>query len=246
MRYFLKLILFLISIGYSISPSESADILGVGKREVGFFQPLRWACSDRLECSTHPILMFVIPNFSVKIKHDKYHLTSIHNIFWPTPLLRLLQKEGMFGIVTPYADVGKIPHIVGIHNELLKSVAISKALITFKGGFGFAIVTEELDRRLTIDLPIVYPAMGSFFNKYKFNLGFDFRYYATNKFSLLIDGDAILIPSENIFLHSKLIGEYNFNESWQLLLGSKITSGSYPFGDQIRLLPLFDIVYSWD
>ena len=32
--------------------------------------------------------------------------------------------------------------------------------------------SEKLDERLSVDLPLVYPVMGAFFNGYKFNLWF--------------------------------------------------------------------------
>ncbi len=118
-------------------------------------------------------------------------------------------------------------------------------MLTFKGGFTFALVSEKLDERLSVDLPLIYPAMGEFFNGYKFNGGADIRTQITNSLSLLIDGDVIKIPDEELFYESKFIGEYSINESWKILAGAKLTHGKYPYGNQTRLFPLFDVSYSW-
>jgi hypothetical protein len=87
--------------------------------------------------------------------------------------------------------------------------------------------------------------MGAYFNGHKFNLGADARYNVSDQFSVLLDGDAVIIPTEDIFWESKLLGEYQLDNQWGILLGAKLTYGNYPFGKQTRLLPLLDITYQW-
>ena len=91
----------------------------------------------------------------------------------------------------------------------------------------------------------VVKAFKEYFNGYKFNLGADARHHISDKFSVLLDGDAVVIPTEDIFWESKLLGEYQLNDKWGILLGTKLTYGNYPFGTQTRLLPLIDITYRW-
>jgi len=187
-----------------------------------------------------------MPNFSVKVRHEKYGVTSRHQFIYPTPLMRIFQKKGIFGLFTPVADVGEVPHIFVFQNELFKSISIDKTLFTFKGGLKFAIVSEKLDERLSIDLPLIYPAMSHYFNGYKFDFGVDARHHVSDKFNVLLDADAVIIPTEDIFWEGKLLAEYQLNDKWEILLGTKLTYGNYPFGTQARLLPLFDIIYNWD
>ena len=241
----IKLVLFSLLISHGIGSTESANLLDKGSREVGFFQPLRWGYSENIELSTHPISMFTMPNISVKIRHEKYGIASRHRFIYPTPLMRFFQKKGKFGLITPVADVGEVPHIIAFQNEIFKSISLDKTLLTLKGGFTFALVSEKLDERLSVDLPLIYPAMGEFFNGYKFNLGVDARHHISGQFSVLLDGDAVIIPTEDIFWESKLLGEYQLNNQWGILLGAKLTYGNYPFGEQARILPLFDITYRW-
>jgi len=244
MRIFqLSILLLIITNGFA--SSESAYLLEKGDYEIGLFQPLQWGYSENIEFSTHPILMFTMPNFSLKIKYEKYGITSRHRFVYPTPLMRIFQKKGMFGLITPVADVGEVPHIFVFQNELFKSISLDKTLITLKAGITFAIVSEKLDERLSVDLPIIYPEMGAYFNGYKFNLGADARHHFSNQFSVLLDGDVVIIPTEDIFWESKLLGEYQLNDKWGILLGTKLTYGNYPFGTQTRLLPLIDITYRW-
>jgi hypothetical protein len=239
----LSILLLLVSSGFT--SSESAHLLEKGDREIGFFQPLRLGYSENIELSTHPISMFTMPNISVKIRHEKYGIASRHRFVYPTPLMRIFQKKGMFGLITPVADVGEVPHIFVFQNELFKSISLDKTLLTFKAGFTFSLVSEKLDERLSVDLPLIYPAMGEFFNGYKFNLGTDARHHFSDQFSVLLDGDVVIIPTEDIFWESKLLGEYQLNDKWGILLGTKLTYGHYPFGTQTRLLPLIDITYRW-
>ena len=239
----LSILLLLVSSGFT--SSESAHLLEIGAREIGFFQPLRLGYSENIELSTHPISMFTMPNLSVKIRHEKYGITSRHRFIYPTPLMRIFQKKGKFGLITPTADVGEVPHIIAFQNEIFKSSTFNNTLLTYKAGLTFAIVSDKLDERLSVDLPLIYPAMGEFFNGYKFNLGVDARHHISGQFSVLLDGDAVIIPTEDIFWDTKLLGEYQLNNQWGILLGAKLIYGNYPFGKQTRLLSLFDITYSW-
>lgn len=238
------LLLLLISSGYG--SSESAHLLEDGNGEIGLFQPLRLVYSKNIELSLHPILMFTMPNLSIKIRHEKYGITSRHEFIYPTPLMRFFQKQGKFGLITSVADVGKAPHIFAFQNEIFKSISLDKTLFTLKGGFTFAIVSEKLDERLSVDLPLIYPGMGEFFNGYKLNFGIDARHHFSKQFNVLLDGDAVIIPTEDIFWGTKLLSEYQFNNHYRILLGCKLTYGIYPFGNQARLFPLFDIIYNWD
>jgi hypothetical protein len=241
----LKLSILFLLVSNGVTSSESAYLLEKDNHEIGLFQPLRWGYSENIELSTHPISMFTMPNINIKIRYEKYDLTSRHRFIYPTPLMRFFQKKGKFGLISPVADVGEVPHIFVFQNELFKSISLDKTLFTLKAGITFAIVSEKLDERLSVDLPIIYPAMGAYFNGYKFNLGADARHHFSDQFSVLLDGDVVIIPTEDIFWESKLLGEYQLNNQWGILLGAKLTYGNYPFGKQTRFLPLLDIIYRW-
>ena len=86
----LQILLLLISVGFSTS--ESDILLAKGERQIGLFQPLRLGYSENIELSTHSISMFVVPNISVKIRHEIFPLTSRHGFIYPTSFLRILQK----------------------------------------------------------------------------------------------------------------------------------------------------------
>ena len=243
---FLKLSIIILLFSSASRSSESANLLKKGNREIGIFQPLRWGYSKNIELSAHPILMFIMPNISIKIRHEQYGIASRHGFIYPTPLMRLLQKKGKFGLITSEADVGKVPNVFEFQNEVFKSIRLDRTLVTLKAGFTFAIVSETLDERLSVDLPLIYPGMGEFFNGYKINFGVDGRHYFSEQLSVLLDGDAVIIPTEDIFWDTKLLAEYRLNDHYRILLGTKLTYGNYPFGKQARLFPLFDLIYNWD
>jgi len=114
----IKLLILLLLICNGFASSESAHLLEKGDREIGFFQPLCWGYSENIELSTHPIAMFTIANFSIKIRYEKYGVTSRYRFVYPTPLMRIFQKKGMFGLITPVAGVGEVPHIFIFQNEI--------------------------------------------------------------------------------------------------------------------------------
>jgi len=243
---FLKLSILILLCSNGLAYSESANVLEKDNREIGVFQPLRLGYLKNIELSAHPILMFIMPNISIKIRHEKYGIASRHGFIYPTPLMRFFQKKGKFGLITSEADVGEVPNIFEFQNEIFKSIRLDRTLVTLKAGFTFAIVSEKLDERLSVDLPLIYPEMGEFFNGYKINLGVDARHYFSEQLSVLLDGDAVIIPTEDIFWDTKLLAEYRLNDHYRILLGTKLTYGNYPFGEQARLFPLFDVIYNWD
>ncbi len=46
--------------------------------------------------------------------------------------------------------------------KYLNLFLLDNTLFTLKGGFTFTIVSEKLDERLSVDLPLIYPGMGDF------------------------------------------------------------------------------------
>jgi len=81
---------------------ESAFITLPGSIEKGLFGPLYYGLSDCYELSSHIFANPLIPNLNLKWSHripGKFSLASVHSFFYPTPLLRLLARKGIGGII---------------------------------------------------------------------------------------------------------------------------------------------------
>lgn len=237
--------------------SGTANTLPKGRWEMGLFQSLRVGQTERIEWSIHPILSFQIPNISVKIAHPRFNgweFATRHSLIYPTPLLRRLRLKGfgistlaemdVGGIISNDPDISQIPQMVSLKNEALLTKKIGvKTLLTGKGGISLVIKNGKLDSRTTIDLPIVFPRLGVYYNGYAVNLGADLLQQLTKKLQFLSDVDLILLPGadEDFTFEHKGLFIWNKHSDFRILVGYKLVYGEYPFGTQWHLLPLFDL-----
>ena len=151
------------------------------------------------------------------------------------------------GIITNDPDISKIPHMISSKNEVLVSRWVGNSiLVTGKAGIVIAIKTGDLDTRTTIDLPIVFPRLGVYYNGYGFNAGADILNRLTKRINLLFDTDLFFLPGfkegDFAFEHKGLL-YWNKSSRFQVCLGYKLVYGKYPFGTHWHLLPLLD--FQW-
>ena len=104
-QYFILIIIFIGGILYS---GDSAFPLENGQRQMGIFQPRIYGMNNNLEISTHTLLFFVKPNVEVKKYLGEYKGVGMAWRFsfdYPTQLLKLIQREGKFGILAKDPDI---------------------------------------------------------------------------------------------------------------------------------------------
>jgi len=189
--------------------SGTAYLLPPGRWEVGLFQSLRYGFSESLEFSTHPLVCILMPNLSVSWSHKPikgFIFSTRHHIYYPTPLLRTISREGTGGIISPEFH---IPHMILLYNEVILSRHLStNYLITGKFGLSLAIKSGELDKRTTIDLPLVFPRLNVFYHDYGFRSGFDLLGKLSNRWNYVVDMDFFYYPKADhdfAFEHKGLI-----------------------------------------
>ena len=222
-----------------------------GKRQLGVYQPLLYGMKNNLEVSTHPILFFIKPNFRLKKFYREingFGLASRYSFDYPTPLLRILQKEGIGGLLSNPNDVGKIPHLLVLQCELLATKNISTYSLTTKLGMSTCLGCE-LDRRHLIDYDLAYPRMALYHHGIGANMGLDLDYIFSEIISLKADMDMFFLPEENMFLEHKLLLSYNFTKKYILSAGYKYSYGYYPFNKLEglwNLFPLLDLSWNWE
>ena len=99
----IQLISLLILLNGSVLFSgDYAYPLEYGIRKMGIFQPHIFGITNNLEVSTHPILFLIKPNIQVKNFHGEMKgigLASRYSFDYSTQLLKLIQREGEFGIL---------------------------------------------------------------------------------------------------------------------------------------------------
>jgi len=76
--------------------------------EIGFWGPLRYAWSEKVEISTHPLWFLILPNASIKWSHGTacgWQILSQHGFFCPTWMLRILRRKGVGGILSSEFEI---------------------------------------------------------------------------------------------------------------------------------------------
>jgi len=228
---------------------ESAFITLPGSIEKGLFGPLYYGLSDCYELSSHIFANPLIPNLNLKWSHripGKFSLASVHSFFYPTPLLRLLARKGIGGIISPEF---KIPSLLGLYNGIIISKSMpANQIVSWKLGINIGLKSAQLDDRTTIDLPLVYPRLMPFYHGYGIRIGGDYRKNYNQRISLLIDYDVFMFPgaSEGFAVENKSLFFWYSSERTQFSIGYKLIYGKYPFGSQWHLLfPIFNIQRAW-
>ena len=228
-------------------PGDYAYLLKTGTRQMGVFQPSIFGMKNNLEVSTHPILFLIKPNFQVKKYHGELKgigLASRYSFDYSTQLLKLIQREGEFGILSKDPDIGAIPNLFIIQGEWLITKKLTGHSLT--GKLGMSICPGcELDKRHLVDLPLAYPRMAIYHYGIAANSGVDMDYYHSDKISIKTDLDLIFLPEEDIFLEHKLLYKYQLSTKYILSVGYKLAYGKYPYGKQLDIFPLVDLSWRW-
>lgn len=258
MKIFVTLI-FILCVDCELSYAQNANrnwsdgtafTLPENRFEVGIFQPLRYGLSETIEVSAHPLMFFVMPNVTVKLQQintEEFVISTKHTLLYPTWILKLIAREGTGGIISPEFD---IPDMFEFYNEvLLSTTLLSDHLLTGKAGLTLSTKFGKLDKRTTIDLPLVYHRLLVFYSGYGLRLGADIEGKLAGSFSYLFDVDYFYTPGQkfNESLESKALIFWRWSERSELCLGVKLVYGEYPFGTQWHLLlPLIDYRYAWN
>lgn len=224
-----------------------AGTLPDGTLKIGFFRPLTYGITDRIQIATHPLLDFVIPNVSLQIWHHRgiqWDIASRYTLVYPTVLLRLLTRRGEFGIIAKDPTIPEIPQMIALTSQVVASTPVGKnAYFTGSAGITLAVRSGSLDTRTSIDVPLVFPRLrpyytgagltGGIVQGGTFNRWWDYR----------LEGNIFWFPGvhENFFLEQRSLMIWKPWQPFRLGFGGLLTFGIYPFGNHWQLLPLLDI-----
>lgn len=215
--------------------------------EVGIFNPLKVAITDNTEIATFPIDNLLYPNLGIKHRWKKnihWAFASQHNLSYPSLLLKTISREGSGGILPANSD---IPQLLTLNNRFLVSYETSTGLI-ITPQFGFEVTYgAQQDRFPTIDLPLIYQRTASYHSGYTVNAGIDIDGDINTHWAYSLDLDLYYLPDMdgNTSLEHKALLQYFTGQYLTLMAGYKYVRGEYPFGKNIRLIPLVDLLWRW-
>ena len=248
MKIILQISFLILVVAGILLAGDTAYPLENGQRQMGVFQPRIYGMNNNLEISTHPLLFFIKPNVKVKKYHGNYEglgMASRFSFDYPTPLLKLIQREGKFGILSKDPDIGDIPNLFVFQGELLVTKKSADYSLTGKAGLSICLGCE-IDSRHLVDLPLAYPRMLVYEKGLSTNIGLDFYYIYSKKIALKTDIDLFFISDKDMFVENKFMINYQFSPKYTLTGGVKFTQGTYPFGKQLDIFPLIDLSWSWE
>ena len=248
MKITLQISFLILVVAGILLADDTAYPLENGQRQMGVFQPRIYGMNNNLEISTHPLLFFVKPNVKVKKHHGEYKglgMASRFSFDYPTPLLKLIQREGKFGILAKDTTIADIPNLFVFQGELLVTKKSADYSLTGKAGLSICPGCE-LDKRHLVDLPLTYPRMTIYHHGFASNVGLDLDYIYSEKISLKTDIDLFFISDKDVFVENKFMINYQLSPKYTLTGGIKRTQGTYPFGKQLDIFPLIDLSWSWE
>lgn len=235
---------------HNVWSTGTAYTMPKGHWEKGLFQPLCYGQTDKLEWSTNLLFNPVLPNMRIKAGHGRvqsWYLASRYNVHYPTPLLRLLQRPGTGGVIAPDPDIPEIPRILALGVELMATrKLLASVMLTGRLGAHVALKSGELDERVLIELPVVFPRMMRYLHGHQIVGGASLSAGLWNKLDLRLDAGFFVIPG----VDQSLAWEYKGMALWRLtdrirfLAGYELIYGEYPFGKQWHLLPLIDLQWT--
>ncbi len=247
-RFIILLLLICVALGETRKwDAHSAYLIPPKQWELGLFQPFRYGYRDGAELSTHPLWFFVLPNLSIKKSHSSrngFARAMQYDFVYPTPFLNMVAKKGIMGIISPEFQM---PPMVGLSATGLMSKDLAGINTTLKGGVDLGLVFGDLDKRSTIDFPMVYHRLGVYYNGYGFHVGLDAQKFLTPNINLIGDIDYRLLPGldGDYSIEHKALVAWHKSDNFRVMTGYKFVVGAYPFGTQANLLPYIPMMEKW-
>jgi len=229
----------------------TARTLPAGRMDVGVWQPLRYGLTDTLELSSHVLLATRMPNLRARRRWSQAHgwdVATLHEIAYPTPLLRDFRREGILGL---FPLESEIPHILAMRNAILmSSPGDSGRDFTLSVGVRAAATSGRSDFP-TLDLPVVFPRTAPYQGDVVTEIGLATDGLVGWGLRYRLALDVFLIPSDAIddvelTAEQEAVVTWAASESFAAHLGYRLVFGRYPFGERTDVLPMVDLQWALD
>jgi hypothetical protein len=208
---------------------------------------------DRLEVSLHPVAFFVVPNVDVKVGWGEpggVALASVHGLSYPTPLMRLLSREGTGGILP--ADV-TFPHVVSTSQHLYASIPIRSHLLTGRLGGRLAWNVTEFDGPRfwsEVEWHFVWPRAAAWYTGWSVDGGLSAQGPVVGRFRYRADVDLFLMPGldGDRAVEWRLLLEWRRSRRFRLAGGAAFSWAAFPYGERLLWppFPVLDATWGWD
>jgi hypothetical protein len=262
MRNFLLNIFFLLSILSISFPSFSqleiwtvgtAKTIYQGNLEVNVLRPCRYGITKTLEVSAQPIAFPVFPNAQIKKNwYDReIAIATVHGINYPTLALNLQRKRNKEDWI-PIDSV--VPQLIVIKNEVIVSKMLKAATsceapnyyLSLKAGVQFALKFKESTLPL-IEKPIIYQRTSVYYDQILWYVGADLDAHLNEIINYSVDLDflSVGLGIDDWAIEHKGLLMTKLTKSLMIEGGYKLSYGTYPKGNQLKIYPLADVSWTY-
>ena len=232
---------------------DSARLVPPGRMELGLFAPLRWDVAERLELSVYPLWMFLDPNAALRVGWGHaggLEWASDHALAYPTPLMRLLARQGTGGIVP--SDV-TYPHLISFANHVLVTRELPGAhLLSARLGGQLAWNLTPFDGPRfwsQVEWHYAWPRTAAWITGWSLDGGLAAQGPITGPLGYRVTLDLFLMPG----LKGDRAVEWSVVATWRPRPGFELHAGAtwswarFPYGTRTSVpLPLVDAVWAFD
>ena len=245
---------------YSTVPwtKEQAQVLEKGDKEVGIFGPLRLGLGNGWEGSVQPILFFWAPGAMVKkeLWADGDHQLAISTggVYAP-PLINLLARDGIGGVLAPDIVVPKLPKLKLIGHYTFQpnqhgmtvwqriDVVPGAGLydedeVLSEGGFPYT----SIDAPLAYSRSVVYRSGMGLQSGVVFHGSFAPKWQYESRSALWIHPN---LDDHQWSIEAQLMLRFLPKPDRAIQLGTVYTMSDFPYGRQWHLLPTVDMRWYW-
>ena len=225
----------------------TASVLEDGEWEVGVYAPLRRGMGNGVELSMHPLVAILSPHLAVKkawTTDGEWKLASRHSLFYPTPLLRTLAREGTGGVIV--ADAVIPPILASDHRVILGRALSDTTILSLSGRLMLGAELGESNWP-SIHAPLAYTRMAAYQDHVATALGaqLDGRLFSTFHYRVDVDGWALPLSEASWATEAKITFHWRPSDRFTAQAGTTTVAGAYPYGNNWHVLPAFDLIWRW-
>jgi len=228
---------------------DSPQTLKKGRKVWPLLGVKKMGAGKNMEWHIQPVFFFISPNLGLKkhwkTKDNGWSISSFHQINYPSIYLNLFSREGAGGVLPKDSQ---IPPMLSIKNEVLVGINHQGSAITFRAGLATAFKLGSAEKRFPdIDFPFLYNRTLGLNNSPNLYTGLNFNRDLRPKLNIEADFTAFSVGNEDndFVFESQLIFFWKKSDRFGLKLGAAAAHGRYPYGNDFRMIPVFDVLFGF-
>lgn len=231
----------------TIWADRSTETLKPKRKVWPLFGIKKMGAAKNMEWQIQPLFFLISPNLGLKKGWVKgksgFHFSSLHKVNYPSIYLNLIAREGSGGVLPGDSE---IPPIINLRNELLLGYNAAGNYLTVRAGLATAFKLGDADFA-DIDFPFLYNRTLAFNHTPTLYTGLNFNRDILSRLNLEADFALFKVDfeSSDLVFENQLVFFWKKSDKFGLKLGAAAAYGQYPYGFDVRVIPVFDLVFGF-